>query len=373
VVLRHFPPAKRKKRVLRRKPRMPSRAIAHDPAAANPLHAYRRVFLEWALAAGYADHTGATRDRAIGRFIAWCDERGLTQPQEITRAVLERYQRHLWLYRKTDGSPLSPTTQETLLNPLRALCKWLARENHILYNPASELVLPRSPRQLPKTLLSVAQVEHVLNQPDVTEISGLRDRAMLETLYSTGMRRLELTHLGVFDVDLNRGTVMIRQGKGRKDRLIPIGERACAWIQRYLDAVRPQLVTRSDERALFVTDYGEPFERNRLSDLVKKYMRHAGMAHGSCHALRHACATHMLENGADIRFIQALLGHAELSTTQIYTQVAIGKLKEIHAATHPARLERSRATGEAQATPTADADAQRLLDALDAEDDDAEH
>jgi len=364
---------KRKKRVLRRKPRMPARAIMRDSAAANPLHAYRRAFLEWALAAGYADHTGATRDRAIARFIAWCDERGLTKPQEITRAVLERYQRHLWLYRKADGSPLSLTTQETLLNPLRAFCKWLARERHILYNPASELTLPRSPRQLPKTLLSVTEIEHVLNQPDVTELTGLRDRAILETLYSTGMRRLELVHLGVFDLDLNRGTVMIRQGKGRKDRLVPIGTRACAWVQKYLDEVRPQLVMRSEERALFVTDYGEPFERNRLSDLVKKYMRHAGIAHGSCHALRHACATHMLENGADIRFIQALLGHSELSTTQIYTQVAIGKLIEIHAATHPARLERARAAGDAHTTPTTDSSAQRLLDALDASDEDTEH
>jgi integrase/recombinase XerD len=333
---------KRKKRVLRRKPRMPAREASRDPAAANPLHAYRRAFLEWALAAGYADSTGTTRDRAITRFIAWCDERGLGKPQEITRAVLERYQRHLWLYRKTDGSPLSLTTQESLLNPLRAFFKWLARERHILYNPASELVLPRSPRQLPRTLLSVAEVEHVLNQPDVSELSGLRDRAILETLYSTAMRRFELVNLSVFAVELNRGTVMIRQGKGRKDRLIPIGSRACAWVQRYLDEVRPQLMTRSDEHALFLTDYGEAFERNRLSALVKKYMRHAGVAHGSCHALRHACATHMLDNGADIRFIQALLGHAELSTTQIYTQVAIGKLKEIHAATHPARLQRAR-------------------------------
>lgn len=361
---------KRKKRVLRHKPRMPARERSHDPAAANPLHAYRRAFLEWALAAGYADNTGTTRDRAITRFIAWCDERALGKPQEITRAVLERYQHHLWLYRKSNGQPLSLTTQESRLNPLRAFCKWLAREHHILYNPASELVLPRSPRQLPKTLLSVADVEHVLNQPDVTELSGLRDRAILETLYSTAMRRFELVNLGVFAVELNRGTVMIRQGKGRKDRLTPIGERACAWVQRYLDQVRPQLMTRSDEHALFLTDYGEPFERNRLSALVKKYMRHAGVAHGSCHALRHACATHMLDNGADIRFIQALLGHAELSTTQIYTQVAIGKLKEIHAATHPARLQRARNVEGTQSTSITDADAARLLDAFKAEGED---
>jgi integrase/recombinase XerD len=132
----------------------------------------------------------------------------------------------------------------------------------------------------------------------------------------------------------------VRLGKGSKDRLIPVGARACAWIARYVEEVRPQLAIRSDELALFLTDYGEPFEKNRLGDLVRRYLRHAGIAQGSCHAFRHAMATHMLENGADIRFIQAMLGHSELSTTQIYTQVSIGKLKEIHAATHPARLER---------------------------------
>ncbi len=340
MALRHFPPEKRKKRVLRRKPRMPARAQRRDPSASNLLHSYRRAFLEWALAAGYSPATAETRDHAIARFIVWCDERGLARPQDITRAVLERYQRHLYLHRKADGAALSLKTQESLLNPLRAFFKWLARENHLLYNPASELVLPHSPRQLPKTLLAVAEVEHVLNQPDVTEATGLRDRAILEALYSTGIRRLELTRLGLYDVDLAGGTVMIRQGKGRKDRLIPIGERACAWVARYLEEVRPRLATRADEATLFLTDYGEPFERNRLSDLVKRYMRHAGIANGSCHALRHACATHMLENGADIRFIQAILGHSELSTTQIYTRVSIAKLKEIHAATHPARLDR---------------------------------
>jgi integrase/recombinase XerD len=340
MALKNFPPEKRKKHVLRRKPRAPARARARGSSDANPLHSYRRAFLDWALAAGYSPATAETRDRAIQRFIAWADDRGLARPQDITRACLERYQRHLYLHRKANGAPLSLKTQESLLNPLRAFFRWLARENHLLYNPASELVLPRSPRQLPRTLLSVQEVEHVLNQPDVAEATGLRDRAILETLYSTGMRRLELARLKLYEVDLAGGTVMIRQGKGRKDRLIPIGSRACAWIARYLEEVRPRLLTRADESTLFLTDYGEPFERNRLSDLVKRYMRHAGIAHGSCHAFRHACATHMLENGADIRFIQAILGHSELSTTQIYTQVSIAKLKEIHAATHPARLER---------------------------------
>ena len=368
--VRHLPPEKRTKRVGRRKPRPPASIARNDPAAANPLHSYRRAFREWAEARAYSTATVETRDRSITRFIAWCDERGITRPADITRAVLERYQRHLFLARKSDGAPLSLATQQSLLNPLRAFFKWLARENHILYNPASELILPRQPRQLPKVLLTVPDVEAVLNEPDVSTAWGLRDRAILETLYSTGIRRMELTRLTLYDVDLAQGTVMVRLGKGAKDRLIPVGRRACAWIGRYVEEVRPELATRSDELTLFLTDYGEPFEKNRLGDLVKRYMRRAGIPHGSCHAFRHAMATHMLENGADIRFIQAMLGHSELSTTQIYTQVAIGKLKEIHAATHPARIER---VGEAQTQRTGeglDEEAQRLLEAIEADSED---
>ena len=339
--VRRLPPEKRAKRAWHKKPRKPAPDRRLDPAADNLLHNYRRAFHEWAAACGYSAVTVQTRDRSIARFIAWCDERGVSRPADISRAVLERYQRHLFLSRKTDGAPLSLATQQSLLNPLKAFFKWLAREHHILYNPASELILPRQPRQLPKVLLTVQDVEAVLNQPDTATAWGLRDRAILETLYSTGIRRMELTRLTLYDVDLAQGTLMIRLGKGAKDRLIPIGRRACAWIGRYVEEVRPELATRSDELALFLTDYGEPFEKNRLGDLVRRYLRHAGVAQGSCHVFRHACATHMLENGADIRFIQAMLGHSELSTTQIYTQVSIGKLKEIHTATHPARLEKS--------------------------------
>ena len=349
---RHPPPAQRTKRAWC-KPRTFTSTSRPDPAAANPLHNYRRAFHEWAAACGYSMNTVHTRDRSITRFIRWCDERGITRPADISRAVLERYQRHLFLSRKTDGAPLSLATQQSLLNPLRVFFKWLAREHHILYNPASELILPRQPRQLPKVLLSVQDVEAVLNEPDVSTAWGIRDRAILETLYSTGIRRMELTRLTLYDVDLAQGTVMVRLGKGGKDRLIPIGRRACAWVARYVAEVRPELAIRSDQLALFLTDYGEAFEKNRLGDLVRRYLRHAGVNQGACHVFRHAMATHMLENGADIRFIQAMLGHSELSTTQIYTQVSIGKLKEIHAATHPARLHKAN-TGSADTAVAAD-------------------
>lgn len=328
-------PKRRSKRKLRAK--RGASALRTPPAwRANALYAYVKAFLSWSEATGQSAATTSTRERALWRFLEWADERSLAHPGHLTRPILEAWQRHLYLARKKDGQPLSPSTQQTLITALKAWFKWLARERHILVNPAHELVTPRIPRNLPKVLLSVAQVEHTLAQPDVAGLTGVRDRALLELLYSTGMRRSEAARLQLPEIDLERGTVMIRQGKGRRDRFIPLGERAALWVTRYLIEVRPRLATRLDCWTLFLTDYGEPYENNRLSDLVQRYLRLAGIAHGACHALRHACATHMLENGCDIRYIQVLLGHAELSTTQIYTHVAIGKLIEVHHATHPA-------------------------------------
>ena len=177
---------------------------------------------------------------------------------------------------------------------------------------------------------------------------------MLEMFYSTGMRRTELLRLRLYDVDREAGIVTIREGKGKKDRVIPIGERAVAWLDKYLDQARPQLVAEPDDGTLFLTVQGEPFGPNRLSGLVRDYVEAAGIGkHGACHLFRHTMATLMLEGGADIRFIQQMLGHARLDTTQIYTHVSIRMLKQIHSATHPAaQLKRgSEAPEEAVETP----------------------
>lgn len=199
--------------------------------------------------------------------------------------------------------------------------------------------MPKLPRRLPRWVPSILQIEKILAQPDISTLSGIRDRAILELFYSTALRRMELARLQTFDVDLASGVIRVRGGKGGRDRLVPVGTRAAKWVGGYLLEVCPQLLPVHREGALFVTDYGEPFRKNRLGDLVRRYLGRARIdAPGACHLFRHACATHMLENGADIRFIQSMLGHADLSTTQIYTQVSISKLKEVHAATHPARL-----------------------------------
>jgi integrase/recombinase XerD len=152
---------------------------------------------------------------------------------------------------------------------------------------------------------------------------------------------MELIGLRVFDVDTERGTILVCQGKGKKDRVVPVGERAVVYIEKYLAESRPHLVVEPDEHVLFLTNRGESFTPVRLTQLVADYVAKAKLGkRGSCHMFRHTCATLMLENGADIRFIQQLLGHADLSTTQIYTQVSIRQLKQIHAATHPARFHR---------------------------------
>jgi integrase/recombinase XerD len=203
---------------------------------------------------------------------------------------------------------------------------------------------------LPRHILTVAEVEQVINACDVADASGLgvRDRAMLETLYSTGMRRAELVGLRVDDVDIERGTVLIRQGKGKKDRVVPIGDRACRWIEKYLYSVRPEYLEAEDTGDLFLARHGEAMQGKQLSVIVKKAIEVAALdrfrdthPNAACHLFRHACATHMLENGADIRFIQALLGHSDLSTTEVYTRVSILQLKAVHEKTHPARLART--------------------------------
>jgi len=304
-----------------------------DPQGLTTLaHAH----LEWMRERNYSEQTISGRIKDLRDFLRWCSERGLARACEISRPMLERYQRHLFHWRKTNGQPLTVRSQRHRLDAVRALFRWLAKHNLVLANPASELELPRVPLALPKQLMSAKEIEQVLAACDVTTPLGVRDRAMLETLYSTGVRRFELAQLGVFDLDLSRETVMIRQGKGHKDRVAPIGPRAIAWVLKYLNDVRPSWVVEPDCGVLFLNHLGEPFDPGYLTHLVRGYVEAAGLGkRGSCHLFRHSVATLMLENGADIRFIQAFLGHARLETTQIYTQVSIRQLKEIHTATHP--------------------------------------
>jgi integrase/recombinase XerD len=302
-------------------------------------------YLEWMATTNYSP--GTIRDRRVhlGYFFTWCEERGLTKPHEITKPIIERYQRYLFHYRKIrDGKPLPVRTQHARLVPIRTYFKWLARKNHILYNPASDIDMPRTEFRLPRQVMAASEAEMVINVPDVTELLGLRDRAILETFYSTGIRRAELARLSIYDLDAERGVLMIHQGKGGKDRMVPIGERAIQWVQKYLYEVRPRLVLFPDQGTLFLTGQGGSFNQDSLTALVRDYVKRSDCGKkGSCHLFRHTMATLMLENGADLRTIQEILGHANLATTQIYTHVSIQRLKEVHNLTHPANLPSSKA------------------------------
>jgi integrase/recombinase XerD len=319
----------------------------------------------------YSENTIRNQHMHVRYFLLWCAERGLSEPTDITRPVLERYQRHLFHQRKRNGEPLTFRSQNARLIALRQWFRWMTRQNHILHNPASELELPRLPHRLPRNVLTAQEAEQVIAQPDIREPIGLRDRAILEMLYSTGMRRMEIINLKLYDLDLDRGTLLIRQGKGKKDRFVPIGDRAVAWLQKYIREARPQLAIEPDTGTLFLSHNGEEINRDMLTMAARSYVLKANVGKaGACHLFRHTMATLMLEGGADIRFIQEMLGHARLDTTQIYTQVSIRLLKQIHTATHPAAaLKHSPETALPLADPVA---ADELFSALAAEVEDDE-
>ena len=286
----------------------------------------------------FAASTIKLRREYLGQFLQWLDDRGITSIDEVTRDVLLAYQRYVYHFRsKRTGKPLKFSTQMTRLVPVRSWFRFLSREQLIASNPASDLDFPKEEQRLPGRVLTVETIESIMSQPDVSQPLGLRNRAILETFYATGMRRSELIALSMCDIDVERQVVTIRQGKGKKDRNMPIGKRALAWIGKYQQEVRHQLAERTSTNVLFISSRGRPFGPTNLSILVRGYITAAGVtAPGSCHLFRHAVATLMLEQGADLRTLQSLLGHAELTTTQIYTHVSIQHLKDVYRQTHPA-------------------------------------
>jgi len=315
--------------------------IAGDPSDAQGMHVLLKRYFESLLLRNYSPETVKKHRLQLNDFIHWCADRDLTQPARITRHLIQNYQRHMLRQIDKRGKPFSFRNQYSRVCSIRCWFKWLAKNEHIPHNPASELDLPKLPQRLPKHVLNQAEAEAILSQPDVTQLLGLRDRAILETFYSTGMRRMELVRLETHDLDAERGVVTIRQGKNKKDRVIPIGKRALVWIEKYLTEVRPKFLVDFTSSWLFLTSKGNEFSCSSMSLLVRKYVDSAAIGKtGSCHMFRHTMATLMLEGGADVRFIQEMLGHTNLETTQVYTRVSIRKLQEVHTQTHPARNER---------------------------------
>jgi len=234
----------------------------------------------------------------------------------------------------TPRKPFSARTQARLLSALRRYYRFLVRERLRPDDPTALIGAPRLGRPLPKSL-AAADVEKLLGAPDVNDVLGLRDRAMLELMYASGLRVSELVRLPTHQLNLQRGVVQVI-GKGGRERLVPIGEEAAHWLERYLRQGRPELMGHAPAEAVFVSRRGAGMTRQNFWMLIKRYARQAGVSSKlSPHTLRHAFATHLLEHGADLRAVQMLLGHRDLSTTQIYTHVTRARLKSLHEKHHP--------------------------------------
>lgn len=311
--------------------------VPGDPSDPDAFPALVEGFCAWMGMRGYSRATIDRYHVSLALFADWATERGVTQPREVTRPVVERYQRHLFHHRQPgNGKPLAFRSQTARLVALRQFFRWLARSHRVLINPTAELELPRVPRWQPRRAMTVAEVEDVLAQPNLDSPDGLRDRAVLEVFYSTGIRASELAALTVFDLDIAAGALAVNAGKGGRSRIVPIAERAVGWCEKYLLDARPALAVPPDEGRLFLNNRGGALSAKRLTAIARQHLDAAKVTKpGACHLFRHTAATLMLEGGADIRFIQQLLGHAELTTTQLYTHVSIASLKAVHERTHP--------------------------------------
>lgn len=276
---------------------------------------------------GLAKNTLASYRQDLAAFAAWLQQdKGKVMlqagPEDIQGFIAFRFPQS------------KPRSISRLVASLRRFYRFALREAHIDVDPSIHIESPKLPRSLPKSL-SEDDVEQLINSPDSNTHLGLRDRAMLETLYATGLRVSELVGMQVTELSLTDGVVRIT-GKGSKTRLVPLGEQAVDWLERYLREGRPAILQHRLSDHLFVTQRGEGMTRQAFWHLIKRYAAIAGIKTSiSPHVLRHAFATHLLNHGADLRVVQMLLGHADISTTQIYTHVARERLKQLHQTHHP--------------------------------------
>jgi integrase/recombinase XerD len=227
-----------------------------------------------------------------------------------------------------------PRSTARQLSSFRRLYRWLVREGRVKEDPTARISMPKVGRPLPKAL-SEGEVESLLEAPNTEENLGFRDRTMLEVLYATGLRVTELVDLRLAQLNLNQGVVRI-VGKGGRERLIPLGEESLDWLQHFIAGPREEILLERQSDYVFPTRRGDRMTRQAFWHIIKRYAARAGVKRGlSPHTLRHAFATHLLNHGADLRVVQMLLGHSDLSTTQIYTHVARERLKDLHARHHP--------------------------------------
>jgi integrase/recombinase XerD len=299
-------------------------AASHDEATRQAIEQF--LDAQW-MERGLSENTLAAYRNDLNGLAAWLSGRGgglvAARREDLLGYLSERV---------INGA--RPRTTARLLSSLRRFYRYLVREGRLSADPTVRIDSPRIGRPLPDSL-SEEEIETLLDAPAVDEALGMRDRAMLELLYACGLRVSELVNLTMEQIDLTQGVVRL-MGKGSKERLVPLGEEAVDWLQRYIAQSRPELAAGASARALFITRRGKAMTRQAFWYRLRHYAVKSGINKAlSPHTLRHAFATHLLNHGADLRVVQMLLGHSDLSTTQIYTHVARERLKELHARHHP--------------------------------------
>ena len=302
----------------------------------------RRLLDEWKdrferhlLMRGFSARTVEGYVSELSPLFGFLEKRGVEQLNRVTRDALEAYRQHLFTV-EVRGKRLSLGSQARRLKAVKSFFSLLTEQHLILIDPASSIRYPKVPKTLPRQLLSEPETEVLMDGPDITTPLGIRNRAIVELLYATGIRNSELRALLVGEIDFERQEVFVARGKGNKSRRLPMGEEAAAWLFDYLTNARPALTGPASDDVLFLSCGGRPLDRCRLSIVVRKTAVTSGLEKKvTPHLLRHACATHMLRRGAGVRQLQVLLGHESVNTTQRYTQVDIGDLHKVVTQYHP--------------------------------------
>jgi len=277
----------------------------------------------------------------LKRFFRYLNEKNIDEITAVKKDTIRDYQTYLYEEINFKGEPNSVVTQNNALKVVKSFFRFLGENDYLVGDPAKDISYAKTPKRLPRSILTQSEMKKLLHSPDTKTALGYRDRAILELLYSSGIRREELNHLLLQDVDYNDGFLRVNSGKGNKDRVVPIGKIACRYIENYIKAVRPSLIRDPYNNHLFLSLKGNRLSKNMVWEIVKRYTKKAKIKKTiSPHTFRHTCATLMLRNKANIRHIQEMLGHASLDSTQIYASVSITDLKEVHSRCHPREKDR---------------------------------
>ena len=267
------------------------------------------------------------------RFLA---EKNIVEVQAITGAALSDYQRWLFYQPTMQGMARSVGTQNKMLAPVKRLFRFLTVEGIIVRDPAKDLERGREPHRLPRNILTPREAKRIIETIDTSHVRGYRARTVLEVLYATGIRSSELINLRLGDVNCDEELLTVRQGKGGHDRVVPLSAVACRFLETYVKGIRPRLAKSITQDHLFLSSRGKAMDKDSINLLIKLHTRKAGLKkHVTCHVWRHTCATHLVQNNANLRHVQEMLGHRSLTTTERYLQLTVTDLKQAHRKFHP--------------------------------------